>query len=140
VPQQGAQFLKEYLKVAKGKPRFFFDTNFQSGFTDYQRIMGDLAVLDGSIVGSMNIPTTDEFKAAYKARFGSDAGFLADIGYDAFNIVATTHDADARLWLKNIKALRMTGASGITEFGPTGNRKPDTKMLVIKGGMLEPTR
>ncbi|HEY0908392.1 MAG TPA: ABC transporter substrate-binding protein [Candidatus Paceibacterota bacterium] len=136
VPQQGAQFLKEYLKVAPKKPKFFFDTNFQSGFTDYERILGDLTILDGSIVGSMNIPTTDQFRASYKARFGSDAGFLADIGYDAFNVLARTHDVDPKKWQENIKKLSMVGASGVTKFSEKGNRKPDTKMMVMKGGKI----
>ncbi len=136
VPQQGAQFLKEYMKVMQKKPKFFFDTNFQSGFSDYERILGDLTVLDGSIVGSMDIPTTDEFKAAYKARFGSDAGFLADIGYDAFNVLAQTHDSDPKKWQENIKNISMVGASGTTEFSERGNRKPDTKMMVIREGKI----
>lgn len=135
-PQQGAQFLKEYFKIDKSKPQFFFDASFQSGFSDYQRILGDLAPLTGTLVGTINLPTTQEFKDAYKKRFGTDAGFLADIGYDAFNILATTHSSDPKKWIADIKNINMAGASGTIKFGPTGNRLPDTKVMTIKDGKL----
>lgn len=50
-PQQGAQFLKEYFKVDISKPQYFFDANFQSGLPDYKRILGNLAPLNGALVG-----------------------------------------------------------------------------------------
>jgi len=135
-PQQGAQFLKEYFKVDKSKPQYFFDASFQSGFADYQRILGDLAPLNGALVGTINLPTTQEFKDAYKKRFGTEAGFLADIGYDAFNVLASNYSTDSKTWLQNIKNIHMTGASGVTQFGPTGNRLPDTKFMTVIGGKL----
>ncbi len=135
-PQQGAQFMKEYLKVDKSRPQYFFDASFQSGFSDYERILGDLNVLNGTLVGTINIPTTQEFKDAYKKRFGTDAGFLADIGYDAFNILVKVYSDDKKSWIKNIKYIDMIGASGRTQFGPTGNRLPDTKIMTVREGKL----
>jgi branched-chain amino acid transport system substrate-binding protein len=135
-PQQGAQFIKEYLKLVKNKPILFFDTNFVSGFTDYQRLLGDLTVLDGAIVGGMRLESTDAFKAAYKARYNTDAGFLADIGYDAFNILVKSRANDNGTWVSNIKKISFPGASGTIKFGPTGNRLPDTKMMVMQGGKM----
>lgn len=136
VPQQGAQFIKEYFKLAKAKPAIFFDTNFVSGLTDYQRILSDLNILNGSIVGGMKLDTADSFKDAYKKRFGKDAGFLADIGYDAFNVLIESHAEDASTWVGNIKKLNTTGASGSIRFNATGNRLPDTKMMKIQDGAL----
>jgi len=135
-PQQGAQFMKEFLKIATTKPVMFFDTNFISGFTDYQRIMGDLTVLDGSIVGGMKLDDTQAYKAAYKARFGADAPFLSDIGYDSFNLMVQTYSSDKATWLSNIKNADFQGASGEIKFGPTGNRTPETQMMTIQGGKL----
>lgn len=135
-PQQGAQFIKEFLKVVKNKPALFFDTSFVSGFTDYQRILGDLSVIDGAIVGGMKLDSTEAFKAAYKARYGVEAGFFSDVGYDAFNILAQTYSADRDTWTKNIKTISFPGASGTIKFGPTGNRLPDTKMMVMQGGKM----
>lgn len=136
-PQQGAQLVREYFKVAKTKPVLFFDTNFVSGFSDYERILGDLTILDGAIIGGMKLESTEAFKQAYKARFNTDAGFLADIGYDAFNVLVATRVDDKLSWVKNIKSGSFPGASGVIRFGPTGNRMPDTKMMVMRAGKME---
>ena len=135
-PQQGAQFMKEFLKIAKNSPTLFFDTNFVSGQTDYTRIMGDLNALNGAIVGGMRLDDTQAFKDAYKTRFGTDAPFLSDIGYDSFNLAVKTYSPDKAIWVSNIKNIDFQGASGETKFGPTGNRLPDTKMMTIQGGKL----
>ncbi len=135
-PQPGAQFMKELIKIEKTKPTMFFDTNFVSGYTDYQRIMGNLTVLDGSIVGGMKLEDTQAFKDAYKARFGIDAPFLSDIGYDSFNLIVQTYSPDKATWVKNMKNADFLGVSGKIKFNQTGNRLPDTKMMVIKGGKL----
>lgn len=135
-PQQGAQFMKEYLKIAKNKPTIFFDTNFVSGYTDYQRIMGDLTVLDGSIVGGMKLEDTQAFKDAYKARFGTDAPFLSDIGYDSFNLLIDTYSSDKATWVSNMKKANFNGVSGEIKFGSTGNRTPETKMMIVRDGKL----
>ncbi len=136
VPQQGARFMQEFLKIKKNNPQFFFDTNFQSGFSDYQRILGDMKVLDGTIVGTVKSDVADEFKAKYKARFNADPGFLSDIGYDAFNLLVATYDANQATWVKNLKAANFAGVGGKIEFDGTGNRKPETKIMAVKGGQL----
>jgi branched-chain amino acid transport system substrate-binding protein len=135
-PQQGAQFMKEYLKIVKNKPQLFFDTNFQSGFADYQRIMGDTTVLDGALVGTIKSDASESFKSKYKTRFNSDPGFLTDSGYDAFNLLVATHADDKSTWVSNLKKVSFDGASGKIEFTTTGNRKPETKIMTVKGGKL----
>ena len=135
-PEQGAKFINEYLKLAKVKPDIFFDTSFVTGITDYERILGDLSILNDSIVGGMKLDSTNEFKVAYKARYGTDAGFLADIGYDSFNLLVETHSSDWKTWNSKLKNSSVSGASGKIKFGETGNRLPETKMMIIKGGKL----
>ncbi len=136
VPQQGAQFMKEFLKVKKTDPQLFFDANFQSGFSDYERILGDLTVLDGTLVGTVDSTVADSFKEAYKKRFNSDAGFLADMGYDAFNLLVATRNADQVAWLNNLKKANYSGVSGNIQFDPAGNRQPKTKVMVVKNGVI----
>lgn len=135
-PQQGAQFLKEFLKIDKSKPQFFFDANFQSGKADYERILGGLGMLDGALFGTINMKTDDAFKVAYKKRFGTEPGFLADMGYDSFNVLVTAHAKDNATWLKNIQNIKFDGASGSTQFDATGNRQPETKIVTLKGGEM----
>ena len=135
-PQQGAQFMKEFLKIVKNKPTIFFDTSFISGYPDYQRIMGDLNVLNGSIVGGMKLDDTQAYKDAYKARYGTDAPFLSDIGYDSFNLLVQTYSPDKATWVENMKKADFQGVSGQIKFGSAGNRLPETQMKVIKGGKI----
>lgn len=135
-PQQGAQLMKEFLKVAKNKPQFFFDANFQSGYSDYQRIMGDLSVLDGTLIGTIDSATSDAFRQAYKQRFGTDAPFLSDMGYDAFGLMVASYSTNRTQWVKNIKSANYLGVSGGIQFDEAGNRKPKTKMMVLEGGKI----
>ena len=132
VPQQGAQFMKEFMKVKKTNPQLFFDANFQSGFSDYQRILGDLKILDGTLIGTVDSIVADSFKEAYKKRFNSEAGFLADMGYYAFNLLVSSYDKDQVTWLNNIKQASYDGVSGKIEFDAAGNRQPKTKVMVVK--------
>lgn len=135
-PQQGAQFLKEFAKVVKNKPQLFFDANFQSGYADYQRLLGDLKTLDGTLVGTIDTNPSDAFKQAYKTRFGTDAGFLTDMGYDAFNVLSAAYDKDPLVWQSNIKNISFDGIAGKIEFDANGNRKPKTKVMVIREGKI----
>jgi branched-chain amino acid transport system substrate-binding protein len=136
VPQQGAQFVKEFMKVKKNDPQLFFDANFQSGLADYQRILGDLKILDGTLVGTVKSIIADKFKQDYKARFNSDAGFLSDIGYDTFNLLVSTYSSDKKTWVSDIKDVNYNGVGGLIQLDQTGNRKPETKMMIIKNGEL----
>lgn len=135
-PQQGAQFVKEFMKVKKNNTQLFFDASFQSGYTDYQRILGDLTMLDGTLIGTVDSTFSENFKAEYKARFGTEAGFLSDMGYDGFNLLVATHSTDSKKWLENIKKVNLNGAGGKIEFDENGNRKPKTKIMVLSGGKI----
>lgn len=135
-PQPGAQFLKEYFKVDKSKPAYFFDANFQSGYSDYQRLLGDLSPINGALIGTIDLATTDEFKSAYKKRFGTEAGFFSDVGYDAFNILIAARSDNNNKWINDLRKTDISGASGQIKFGPTGNRLPKTKIMTIKDGKL----
>jgi len=135
-PQQGSQFIKEFNKISKNKPQLFFDANFQSGYADYKRLLGDLNILNGAIVGTVDSTLSDSFKIAYKTRFGTEPGFLSDMGYDAFNLLAKTYSSDQKKWLENIKTIKYDGVGGEVQFDETGNRKPKTKMMIIKNGEL----
>lgn len=139
-PQQGAQFVKELIKVSKSKPQLFFDANFVSGQTDYKRILGDMSVLDGTLIGNIESSISDEFKLEYKARYGTEPGFLADMGYDAFMVLVDNHSNDSSKWIESISKLNHKGVSGVINFDEKGNRKPKTKMMVIRSGEIAEIR
>lgn len=136
-PEQGAQFIKEYFKLTKNKPTIFFDTSFISGFSDYKRILGDMNILNGSIVGGMRLEDTQAFKEAYKTKYGIEPPFLSDIGYDSFNLLIDNYDSNRSKWVNNIKNKTHDGVSGKIKFNETGNRLPETQMKMVKNGELE---
>ncbi|VAW16232.1 hypothetical protein MNBD_BACTEROID05-49, partial [hydrothermal vent metagenome] len=103
IPEQGARVAQEILKLSKDKPMFIFDASFQIGFNDYERILGDLTVLDGDVVMVITQTTSDEFTQLYKEKYGEDPGFVADWAYDSFNLLIRTYDSNGEKWISNIK-------------------------------------
>lgn len=135
-PESGAQFIKQYV-TSKGKiPQIAFDANAQSGIADYKRILNGGKVLDGAIIAMVSSDVSEEFKSAYKTRFGSEPGFFSDLGYDAFNLLVRTYNKDGKKWISNVKESDFVGASGKITFDDVGVRIPKVKIGVIKDGEL----
>ncbi|MEN9405657.1 MAG: hypothetical protein RLY47_616 [Candidatus Parcubacteria bacterium] len=135
-PEQGALFVKEYLTQQQELPQLAFDANFQSGFFDYQRILGDVSVLDGTIVATLATDISDQFASEYKVRFGTEPGFWSDLGYDAVNLLVSTHASDGQKWIENVKEASYSGVGGAVEFDVVGVRKPQVEMVKIIDGKL----
>jgi branched-chain amino acid transport system substrate-binding protein len=135
-PQSGAQFLKEYISTKGKLPQIAFDANAQSGFEDYKRILNGGEVLKGSIIATVSSKISDEFKVAYKNRFGNEPGVFADIGYDAFKVLMETHNEDGKKWIKNVENSNISGVSGKIEFDGVGVRKPEVNIVRIADGKI----
>ncbi len=136
IPESGAQFLKQYATLKGKLPQIAFDVNAQSGIKDYERILNNNSLLDNAIIATVSSNVTQEFKDAYKARFGIDPGIWSDLGYDGFNLLMKTHNADGKKWITNIHDATMIGASGKIEFDEVGVRKPEVKITKILGGNI----
>lgn len=135
-PQQGAQFIKEYVSIKGKVPQLAFDTNAQSGIADYQRILNGAQVLNGSIIAIVSSNISQEFKTAYKNRFGTEAGFWTDLGYDSLNLLVETHNKDGKKWIKNVNDASIVGVNGKIEFDEVGVRKPEVSIVRISGGQI----
>src|SRR3989344_4066137 len=135
-PEPGALFLQEYLKQQQKLPQLAFDANFQSGFLDYQRILGNLNVLNGSIVSAIVTVVSALFKNDYKQRFQADPGFMSDVGYDATNLLIETYSSDGAKWINNVKKASFKGVGGTVQFDSIGVRKPQVEMVRIVNGSL----
>lgn len=135
-PQTGAQFINEYKKQGLKFPQLAFDASGQTGFADYKRILGDTKILDGAIIATLRSYTSEEFKKLYVERFGKEPGFLADIGYDAFNIIVDTYDNNNDKWNQNMKKLSYQGANGLYKFDEVGIRLPDVFITKIENGEI----
>ncbi len=136
-PESGAQFLKQYVNLKGKLPQIAFDANAQSGIKDYQRILNSDTLLNNSIIATVSSNTTQEFKDAYKARFGVDAGFWCDLGYDGFNLLLKTYDTDGKKWITNVHDAKLVGASGRIEFDDVGVRKPEVTITKILDGKIQ---
>jgi len=135
-PESGAQVVKQYASSKDKLPQLAFDANIQSGIGDYQRILSGGAMLDGAIVATIPTITTQKFKDSYKDRFGTEAGFFSDMGYDAFNLLTSTYDPNGDRWIEGVRDADFTGASGEIEFDNVGVRKPVVKIVTIQNGQI----
>ncbi|MES2470774.1 MAG: ABC transporter substrate-binding protein [Patescibacteria group bacterium] len=135
-PESGAQFVKQYANLKGKLPQLAFDANAQSGISDYQRILNGGKILDGALIAVVSSSVTQEFKDAYKKRFGTEPGFFSDLGYDAVNLLIATSDKDGEKWIENVKNANFTGVSGKIEFDNVGVRKPEVKIVTIKDGKI----
>ena len=135
-PTAGAQFISEFRKQGLKLPQLAFDASGQTGFADYKRILGDSNILNGAIVATLKQSTSEEFKKLYREKYAKEPGFMADVGYDAFNIILRTHDSDYKKWNENMKNLSYKGANGVYKFDSVGIRLPDVFITKVKDGEI----
>jgi branched-chain amino acid transport system substrate-binding protein len=138
-PVPGAQLIVEILKQNSVLPQMAFDTIMSGGIQDYKDILGDLKSLDGSIVATFSANKSsklDEFIKLYTERFGNEPGYLADIGYDALNILIDTYDDNPKKWKENTQNLSYEGANGLYKFDEVGLRIPSTLITTIQNGEI----
>lgn len=135
-PEMGALLIKEINIVSKTKFQYVFDSNLQAGFNQYQEILGNKGVLDGSIVSTIPTIYTDTFKKAYKAKYGVEASIGAETGYNSYMLLIDSYDKSPKKWVKNMKTAVVSGADGQIEFDELGVRVPKLKIGVIENGKL----
>ncbi len=114
----GSQFIKQYLSLGKPKPIFVFDLTLNHVIGDYEKMLGNLKVLDGSVV----VSTLPE-------------GGLADYGYDALAILVATEKGQGS-WLDRIQGLKLKGVTGDISFDPAGRRIPTISITSITNGKI----
>ena len=136
----GSLIVRELLKQSRAKkarPQFVFDSLFNENISVYQKVLGDLAVLDGSLVISIKNATSNIFTQAYKIKYGQEPGPLADLGYDAVRTLLGAHDTDSGQWIKNINNIKdEKGAAGVIIFDSVGSRNADFKVTTFVEGKI----
>lgn len=127
-------FIKAYDQQNKEIPQLYFDVSLQLELPTFKSGLGSLSILEGAKGAYIVANTQESFKVAYKAKYGVDAGELADNGYDAFNVLMSAHAADSVTWIANVKKTAMNGASGPIKLDEFGDRLPDYKVVTLVGG------
>lgn len=135
-PSQGALLVREILHITKDSPQFVFDSSFQTGLHDYRRILGDLSVLDGSVVMGIEEVADAEFVALYREEYGEDPGFFSSDSYDAFMLLMSAYDPDRETWTRNIRNVDFNGVSGRITFDEVGVRASRTELMTVQNGVL----
>jgi branched-chain amino acid transport system substrate-binding protein len=134
----GALLIKELVRQSQGAtPRIAFDSIFNENIAEYQNILGDLSVLDGSIVTSLKTEMSTEFITAYIAMYGTEPGNLSDLGYDSLVVLIESYDRSSSDWIQNISSTdNVAGASGNISFDDIGLRKAEFRIETMKDGVI----
>ncbi len=132
----GAELVKN-LHQQNNLPPLYLDTALNLGLGDFQKVLGsDLGALEGTVAVSITSYTSDDFKERYKAKYGMDAGALADYGYDSAMILLSSHDSNRGKWMENISNADYQGVSGRVSFEPDGTRIPEYKLVTVRSGAI----
>jgi len=139
-PETGALATKELLNLDDTMPLLAYDAQLQTGFGDYERILGDMNKINGAISMWFKAGETEKLTELYMAKYGEAPGFLADFSYDMVNTALLTYDKNPASWVENLKKYKNTnGASGAISFDAKGVRIQPMVITEVQEGKLVPT-
>lgn len=140
-PENGALFSKELITIDTTLPALAYDAQLQTGFGDYEKILGDTNKINGAKSIWFKEGNTAEFKKLFKEKYNEEPGFLADFAYDMVNTVLETYQSNDPAWVKNLKKFSNTsGASGSISFDEKGVRIQPMTITEIVNGKLSPIK
>jgi len=139
-PENGALFTKELITIDTTIPLLAYDAQLQTGFGDYERILGNTNKINGAKSMWFKEGNTEEFKKLFKEKYNEEPGFLADFAYDMVNTALETYQSNDPAWVKNLKKFsNSNGVSGSISFDEKGVRIQPMTITEIKDGKLVPT-
>jgi hypothetical protein len=101
--KKGAQLIKKLREIGYIPKNIYFDQSLQWGLSDYQEILGNLSVLEGSKGLYSTSKMTDEFQAKYKARFKVEiVPSMAGLGYDSYMTMVANYSDNSNKWRSNM--------------------------------------
>ncbi|OHA16573.1 MAG: hypothetical protein A3C79_01415 [Candidatus Taylorbacteria bacterium RIFCSPHIGHO2_02_FULL_45_28] len=139
-PENGAIAVKEILTIDQTPPFFGFDAQLQTGFADYKRILGDTNRLNGARSLWLKSGKADDFQEAFKQKYGAEPGFIADFGYDIFNVLVENYDSDDKKWIDGIENVNTEGVSGPISFDEVGVRIQPIVINMVENGEIKPVQ
>jgi ABC-type branched-subunit amino acid transport system substrate-binding protein len=135
-PEQGANLVKLLREQGGTGQPYFFDGSIQTGWADYERILGDANLLNGATAVVIRQHIDDEFASRYEEKHGEAPGIAADWAYDSFMLLMRTWAGDREQWIENMRNAAFDGAGGRVEFDEVGVRIPDYAIGEIENGSL----
>lgn len=134
----GSQVLAKVQTIGYKIPKIYFDLGLQLGLKEYKNLLGStMPMLENSKALYSLTKDAPSFSTAYKARFNADPSVLSAYGYDSFNAMVSTYNADKTQWLNNIQKYNAEGATGKISFDAVGLRPPEFTIATVKSGELK---
>jgi branched-chain amino acid transport system substrate-binding protein len=138
-PENGALFTKELLAISKQMPQLAIDAQLQTGFADFEKILGDANKLNGTKSMWFKAGKMDEVTRLFKEKYNEEPGFLVDFSYDMINTALATYNKDDTKWISNLKKFKdPNGASGSISFDNLGTRIQPMTITEVQNGKLVP--
>jgi branched-chain amino acid transport system substrate-binding protein len=140
-PENGALLTKEILTIDQTPPMFAYDAQLQTGFADFERILGDTNKINGAKSLWFKSGKMEELTRLYNEKYGEDPGFLVDFSYDMINTALATYDENDSVWVENLKVFTdEDGASGPISFDENGIRIQPMVITEVQDGQLVPVQ
>ncbi len=135
-PYIGSELTKSLLAldVTPAKVAFYYDAQLQTGWSEYEKQVGDMKKLNGAITLQFTTSDMTEFKTKYKAAYGVDPSPFAEYGYDGITTLLNNYDTDKTTWVEKISKSDFKGFSGTVIFDERGIRNQGTEVWTVKGG------
>jgi branched-chain amino acid transport system substrate-binding protein len=139
VPGDGAVVADE-VKLRSPEVALYLDGSALTGWSEYQKILGDTNVLNGdSIVVLRQSELSGNFVSEYQSRYQTDPQVGSAWGYDAVTFLLSTMPEDSRdwsTWTANMSNMTVMGAGNEIVYDEVGVRLPDFFIGNIQRGEL----
>ena len=137
-PYIGSELTKNLLLLgmSPAKTSFYYDAQLQTGWSEYEKQVGDMKKLDTAITLQFTTSDLTEFKTKYKAVYGTDPSPFAEYGYDGITTLLNNYDMSKTTWVEKISKSNFSGYSGIVIFDERGIRNQGTEVWAVKDGIV----
>jgi ABC-type branched-subunit amino acid transport system substrate-binding protein len=137
-PTNGSTLTKELLVlgVTPDKVQYYYDAQLQTGWGEYEKLLGDMNRLNGTLTLQFTTSDLTEFNTRYKELYGIEAGPFAEYGYDGIMTLLNNYDSDKSTWVEKIAETNFKGYSGNVDFDERGIRNQGTEVWKVAGGKV----
>jgi ABC-type branched-subunit amino acid transport system substrate-binding protein len=137
-PANGSSITKELLVqgVTPDTVAYYYDAQLQTGWGEYEKMIGDMNRLNGTFVLQFTTSDLSEFSARYKELYGIEPGPFAEYGYDGIMTLLNNYDQVDGVWVEKIANSDFKGYSGNVDFDERGIRNQGTEVWQVVAGKV----
>jgi ABC-type branched-subunit amino acid transport system substrate-binding protein len=137
-PNNGSALTKELLVlgVTPDQVQYYYDAQLQTGWGEYEKLIGDMNKMNGTLVLQFTTSDLTEFQKRYQELYGTDPSPFAEYGYDGIMTLLNNYDADKAAWVEKIAVTNFKGYSGNVDFDERGIRNQGTEVWKVADGKV----